>query len=300
MRGLAVLFLGVLCAALCACSSPGGAGAGTSANARAGGGGNSFTLGQRRILDIASAQDALFADPNAALDDAMARAQLKTKAMRIISMWKAYFADNPDDVHALLIYGKFLRRIGMDDEAYAAFKKADSLNPSLGVAKQQMSALEAERGQAKKAFCHIRQAMRLEPENTVYMRQCAYILIVAKNELAGGKVLSNAEFDRLAGDCYRKIYEADKSNRREKVRYAQSFYDLFEPDWQKALSLWREILGESALNIERQTAKANIARVLIELGRDGEAAAVLGEVDLDSLAGAKKILLEKIARQKKK
>lgn len=297
MRALIFILCAAACAALCACAGDGRA---NSARAEGARGGETFTLGQKKILDIAKLQDELFANPNAALEGEMARAELKTKAVRIISMWKTYFAENPDDVHALLIYGKFLRRIGLDGEAYAAFSKAEKLDPNLAVAKQQMSALEAERGMAREAFAHIRQAMRLEPENTVYMRQCAYILILGKKDLAGGKVVSNAEFDSLAEFCYRKIYESDKSNRAEKVRYAQSFYDLFKPDWQKALSIWREILSESALNLERQTAAANIARVLIELGRDAEAEEALKSVDLPSLARAKRLLLEEIAKRPQK
>ena len=90
-----------------------------------------------------------------------AEAALRTKAMRIDSLWKTYFLDFPDDSDALIIYGKFLRRIGRRDSAYDAFKRAAALAPDAAVAYQQMSALEAESGMSAEAFAHIRAALKI-------------------------------------------------------------------------------------------------------------------------------------------
>lgn len=260
---------------------------------------DSWTLSQRRLLDIVALQNDLFADPNAdSLDGgALAEAALRTKAMRIDSLWKTYFLDFPDDSEALIIYGKFLRRIGRRDSAYDAFKRAAALAPDAAVAYQQMSALEAESGMSAEAFAHIRAALKIEPDNEVYLRQTAYILVLAKKELVG-RGLSTREFDALLSRCYRRIFEKNPADKDAKLRYAQSFYDLFEPDYARALALWREIRRDSALNIDRQTASANIARVLVELNRDAEAEAVLREVDLPQLMRAKKLLLSEIERAK--
>lgn len=259
--------------------------------------GNSYTLAQRRILDILKAQDDLFADPNIGAGNANADAELLTKAMRVNSLWKTFFLDNPDDFEAHVLYGKFLRRIGQPDRAYETFKRADELRPNVPVVLQQLSALEAESGEAAKAFGHVRAALEAEPDNAVFLLQCAYIMVLGKNEIAGeGKILSPAEFDALLTACYRKIAEQNPDDRAAKVRYAQSFYDLFAPDWQKALSIWRDLEKSASLNLELQTARANIARVLVELGRDAEAERILQSVDAPSLARAKTLLLREIER----
>ena len=259
--------------------------------------GNSYTLAQRRILDILKAQDDLFADPNIGAGNANADAELLTKAMRVNSLWKTFFLDNPDDFEAHVLYGKFLRRIGQSDRAYETFKRADELRPDVPVVLQQLSALEAESGEVVKAFGHMRAALAAEPDNAVFLLQCAYIMVLGKNEIvAEAKLLSPAEFDALLSACYGKIAEQNPDDRAAKVRYAQSFYDLFAPDWQKALSIWRELEKSASLNLERQTARANIARVLVELGRDSEAEQILKTVDAPALARAKTLLLREIGR----
>ncbi len=256
---------------------------------------NSYTFAQRRILDILKAQDDLFSDPNIGANNELADAELLTKAMRVNSLWKTFFLDNPDDFEAHVLYGKFLRRIGQPDRAYETFKRADELRPDTPVVLQQLSALEAESGETVKAFGHVRAALAAEPRNAVFLLQCAYIMVLGKNEITGeGKLLSPAEFDALLSACYRKIAEQNPDDRAAKVRYAQSFYDLFAPDWQKALSIWRELEESASLNLERQTARANIARVLVELGRDPEAEQILQTVDAPSLVRAKTLLLREI------
>ena len=259
---------------------------------------NSFTLGERKILDIIKLQDDLFADPNINNMGAFAHSELQTKALRIEAMWRTYFLENPNDYSALILYGKFLRRIGQSEKAYNAFLKADNIEPNIPVVKQQLSALEAEDGQVAKAFKHIKQALAMDPNNQTYLTQTAYILVAGKNKLANGLVLSNKEYDTLLTDCYKVIYQQNPSDKEAKIRYAQSFYDLFEPDWQKALSLWNEILEVSALNHERQMVKANIARVLVELNRDAEAEEILKSVNAENLQRAKRLLLKEIERVK--
>lgn len=260
---------------------------------------NSYTLRELKILDIVRLQDDLFADPNINNMGNFAYSELQTKALRIESMWRTYFIENPDDVTALIIYGKFLRRIGQTQKAYEMFLRADRISPNIAVVKQQLSAIEAEEAQSTKAFAHISQALKLEPNNSTYLKQTAYILVMAKDEFIKSGMLSKSEFDKLLSDCYRKVYENNADNKEEKIRYAQSFYDLFEPDWQKALSLWKEILDESTLHIERQTALANVARILVELGRDVEAEKILKEVNVKNLQRPKRLLLEEIERSKK-
>ncbi len=261
--------------------------------------GNSYTLGERKVLDILKLQDDLFADPNINNMGAFAHSELQTKALRIDAMWRTYFIENPNDVSALVLYGKFLRRIGQDAKAYETFVRVDKINPKIAVVKQQLSALEAESAQVKEAFKHIMQALELEPDNSTYLTQLVYILVLGKNTLVNSAVISNKDFDRLLTDSYRKIYENNPTNQDAKIRYAQSFYDLFEPNWQKALSIWNEIYQDSTLNIERQTAQANMARILVELNRDNEAIDMLKNVNLPNLERAKRLLLNEIERAKK-
>ena len=120
----------------------------------------SYTLSEKKLLDIIKQQDNLFADPNINAMGIFARSELKTKAMRIDSAWKSFFIDNPDNVDALILYGKFLRKIGQSAKAYSIFQRADILKDNIGVVKQQLSAIEAEEGSVKEAFAHISRLRR--------------------------------------------------------------------------------------------------------------------------------------------
>ena len=66
---------------------------------------------------------------------------------------------------------------------------------------------------------------------------------------------------------------------------------FFCPDWDEALSRWEDIIKNSALELERQTALANKARVLIELRRDDQAREILAKVVNEHLAEDKAKLL---------
>ena len=253
----------------------------------------SFTLSQSKLLDIIKAQEELFSDPNILEMGIHSQSELNSRATRVNSMWKTYFLSNPNDVEALVLYGKFLRKIGKSAMAYETFKQADKLNGSLAVVKQQLSAIEAEEAQVENAFKHIREALDLEPNNPIYLKQTAYIMVVAKKDIVG-KIISAEQFDEILTHCYKIPSEQNPTNREAKLRYAQSFYDLHNPDWNTALSLWKEVLEMSSLNLEIQIAKANMARVLVELNRDEEASVLLKDVDASSLQRAKMLLLKEI------
>ena len=258
----------------------------------------SYTMSDKKLLDILRQQENLFSDPNVNSMGAFAQSELKTKAMRIDAAWKSFFLENPDHIEGLILYGKFLRKIGQSAKAYATFQKANSLDANIGVVKQQLSAIEAEEGSVKEAFAHITQAVNLEDENIVFLKQKAFVMVVGKKTLVGSGVISPSEYDEQLLQCYRKISESTPNDRQAKIRYAQSFYDLFEPNWEKALSIWNEILASSTLNIERQSALANKARVLVELGRDEEATQILKTIDIPSLMRPKNLLLREINASK--
>ena len=52
---------------------------------------------------------------------------------------RGYIGENSNDTHALLLYGKFLRKVGQNEHALSYFLRADSINPKLAVVKQQIA-----------------------------------------------------------------------------------------------------------------------------------------------------------------
>jgi len=258
----------------------------------------SYSLAQKKLLDIIDDQNRLF--ERSKEKPPMRKDDFLTHVNRIESMWKEYFVDNPDDVDGLIIYGKFLRTAGSTSAAYAEFAKADKLDPNIAVVKQQLAVYEAENGLCADAYAHMSAAVKLEPDNPIYLTQMGDLIVLCRTQLIFERVFKQDELDAEMQRCYRRASELRPDDLVALRRYAQSFYDVRRADWNLALKLWDEILSRSGLNLDRQTALANKARVLIELNRDVEAERILREqVNLPSLLDARGSLLLEIERARK-
>lgn len=262
------------------------------AAARAQTGAKTYTLAQKRLLEIAAAQNGLL--------DKMRRAErlstlsasdLISEKKRVDSLWNEYFAGESRDAESYAIYGKYLRATSNPAAAYAAFLKADSLDPSMASVKHQLAVYEGENGQFAKAYGHFWEALELEPDNAVYLSQTAKFLMIARAELAASGDFDPTSLDAKMLGCYRKWADASAPNSRARWECAKAFYQVSSPDWEEALARWEDILENATIGLERQTALANKARVLIELRRDAEAREILEKVDNPHLAGDREALL---------
>ncbi len=258
---------------------------------------DAFSFSQKKLLDIIREQERFIGRVKEHSN--MPRHDVLTTANRINSLWNGYLGDNPEDAEALVIYSKFLRFIGDRERSYSTAKKADSINPNMPSAKECMAAYEAESGMYKDAYGNICKAIGLNPKISVYYRQKAQIIMVYRARMISAKFADRERLDAELLECYRKVCELEPKNARAKWQYAQAFYELQKADWNAALELWDEIEKESALNLDLQTARANKARVLVELGRDSEAEKLLSGIDLPALQNAKSMLLGEIERAKK-
>jgi len=249
-----------------------------------------ISLSQRKLLDIIDEQHRFF--ERVKNKSKMNYADVLSIKTRIDSLWAEYLAEFPDDVEALIIHGKFLRATGDDKLAYDDFCKADRLNPKIAVVKQQMANYEAECGLFKESYDSIEEALKLEPDNPVYLTQQAQLILFYREEFIIKNYFTQAQLDSKMINCYRRAAELCPQSSDAQWRYAQAFYDVGRADWSVALVQWEKILKEYApLNIDKQTALANKARVLIELNRDADAVAVLEEVNLPALQKDKNKLL---------
>ena len=165
--------------------------------------------------------------------------------------------------------------------------------PTLPVVKQQLANYEAEHGLAKHAYDNIRAAVSLAPENSVYRLQLAQLILFFREELIAKHGFSQAALDAELSQSYARAAELEPENGEIRKKYALSFYDLGRADWNEALRQWDIVLEKfSPLNIDKQTAKANRARVLVELGRDAEAREALKTIDAPALQADKRKLIE--------
>lgn len=89
----------------------------------------------------------------------LAASDLISEKKRVDSLWNEYFAGESRDAESYAIYGKYLRATSNPTIAYAAFLKADALDPSMASVKHQLAVYEAENGQFAKAYRHFSEAL---------------------------------------------------------------------------------------------------------------------------------------------
>ncbi len=257
-----------------------------------------YTLAEKKLLYIIEQQNRFFERIKS--KSRMSQSDALSIKSRIDSLWEEYLAQFPNDANALIINGKFLRVTGDTDIAYQRFSAADRINPNLAVVKQQMANYEAEHGLHKEAYDNLKEAIALEPNIAIYHIQLADLLLFFREEFLQKKYFQQDSIDAEMLKAISTAAKLEPENSRIQWKYARFFYDLGKPDWNLALKQWNLILEKFAtLNIEKQMALANKARVLIELNRDDEAEKILKKIDIKALSPDVKKLMFIIEETKK-
>lgn len=293
---LCLLAICLAAMALCACQSSepklkGSSGYSNSEALRPYSGNQTFS--QKKLLEILSEQKNFF--DRASLKSVSSASDTISNKRRIDSLWKQYLLENPKDVEARILCAKFQRACGDNEAAYIYFKEADGMNPNIAVVKQQMSVYEAESGAAIEAYNHIKQAVEMEPDVSVYNLQAAQTILFFRDEISKEENISREDLDKKMIFYYRRAAELAPNDSTLQWKYAQAFYDVKNANWVEALKQWNFVLENCvAFDVEKQTAMANKARVLIELNRDLEAEEILSKIDNPNLSDSKNALLAEI------
>lgn len=253
-----------------------------------------ISLSHKKLMDILRDQQKFF--ERVGRGSRMREAETISAYRRLRSLWEEYLLSNPDDIEASIIFGKFLRRVGDGTTAYGVFCEVEKKKNDIHVVKQQLATYEGEIGMWKESYEHLQQAMKLSPDNPVYLTQFAQLILVYRSDLKDFLKLSQNEIDAKMLDAYARVARLLPNDVDAQTRYAQAFYDLASADWNAAYAQWLVVEKMTTLNVERQNVWANRARVLVELNRDEEAEKLLRQVTLPSFTRSKAMLLGEIER----
>ena len=158
---------------------------------------HSFRIGERDAERARTAQR-LVRNDRLQLAEAGPGDDLERHLNELIFSYRTYLAENPDDLSALILYGKLLRRIGKNDEAFKAFLRADELDPQIAVVKQQIGNHLAETGKGKAALTFTLNAITLEPEVPAYHYALGEILYTFREPFIQQAVFSFSCYLALA------------------------------------------------------------------------------------------------------
>lgn len=248
------------------------------------------TVADQRLQRIYDAQLEFFAQLEA--NPQMAESARDQRAQNLISQYQSLLLDNPEYVYGYIMYGKLLRQVGQRELANKAFVKANALDPDIAVVKQQIGNYLSEEGDYDLALPYFLAAIRLSPETAVYHYQLGQLLhTYRKMFLADGK-LSAPVLDKQLQDAFANAARLDPATRIYALRAAESYFDVIEPDWSRALAEWEALEQTAVSEQERQMILLQKCRVLLAMDKTEAAQSALAAVTDPSLQAARNILQE--------
>ena len=254
-----------------------------------------ITVAAQRLGQIVE-REQLFLKNSSSANKPLSEQELTRRAQQILSAYESYLEDNPRDVNGLILYGKFLRRMGQPRHATGLFLEADKIDPRLAVVKQNIANYLVEEGRLADALPFLLKAVELEPKEPVYHHQLGTFLFLFKEDLLSLGIASVQTNDRSMHEAFRSASKLAPDNFEYKLRYAQSFFDISDPDWDKALGVWQDLRNQARDHpvSEREYLALGEARAMAQLGREKEAATILKIITSPSLRATRESLIQEL------
>jgi tetratricopeptide (TPR) repeat protein len=191
-------------------------------------------------------------------------------------------------------YGLLLRKVGMRRESVAIFLKANRLDPDIPIVKNQLGDYLAEEGEPIEAANYFISATRLAPEEPLYHFQLGTVMAEARDDFLKSGLWTRVQIDRTMQEAFRRASELAPKNFAYAYRYAQSFYDIADPDWDGALKVWGALEDQCSPGLEKETIRLQAANVLIKQKKFDRARTLLGTVEDERLKVQKQKLLDQL------
>jgi tetratricopeptide (TPR) repeat protein len=251
------------------------------------------SMADQRLLDIYNRQQeimTLYAEN----PDNYSQSTMEMRVGQVVSSYQAYLSDNPEDVEAYILFGKFLVSVGQWEMAIRQFLLADQINPALPVVKQQIGNYLAETGRYMAALPYLINAIDLAPEEGIYSYQLGWLLYEYRNQFIEDGFYDRATLEEEMLDALKNAAERSPETLEFHQTYAEAFYIVENPDWSAALEAWGRLLPRVEDPRERQTIQLHRAKILGLLGEQEKALSVVTSVSEPSLLQTKSQILKEL------
>jgi tetratricopeptide (TPR) repeat protein len=232
------------------------------------------------------------------LDDDLADkkldAEIQMRIDEIGNSYEQYIERYPNSVFAKLIFGKFLRKTDQSERANQLFLSIHEEIPDIPVVNQQLALHASETGDYATALHFFRKTIELDPKQALYHYQFGEFLYTYKTSLMQGGRMPISEIEAEMNQAFAQAHRLEPNNRDFHLRWAESYFDLFNPDWTEILPEWYELMESSQNSFEKDVIRLQTARVLIQLKKYFDAEQLINEVDdpalVDSVAQVRAML----------
>lgn len=252
-------------------------------------------LATRRLSDIAQREESIY--KNLAEDpDFYSADDLERHIRSLATAYRSYLEDYPEDVDALILYGKLLRRLGEDETAFASFLQADALDPEIAVVKQQIGTHLAEQGKGKAALPFYLRAVELEPMVPDYHFGLGKLLHEFRDQFLEDGLFTRDALEREMLKAFKQTVNLAPDDFDANMRLGEAYYDLSSPDWQSALLHWNRMRKRAETTLQREILDLHRAKVMGKLGRRSEARSLLEGVLSPSLQYSKRQVIDELSQ----
>ena len=253
---------------------------------------DALTLFQRSLFNIARDESKLFSSME---NGSLSQEDFERRAIELSFRYDELITRDPHNVETLILYGKFLRRIGKNDQAHAMFIHADHLSPNIAVLKQQIGNYLAEQGNYPEALAYYLKAVELEPKEAVYHYGLGELMATFRDKFVTDGAFTDDSIDGEILKSFAKAEELDPKNKDFAFRHAEAYYDLKTPKWDDALALWTKLSKRADLSrYERDAIRLHMSRINCELGNNKEALVLVHDDVVPLLQATRARLLKRL------
>ena len=226
-----------------------------------------LTLSEKNLSQLINKQDTFF--KNSQNSPKFSEKEMTRQAQEIVAAYEDHLSKNPKDVHGLILFGKFLNRVGQKTHATEYFMKADMLNPKIAVVKQQLANYLVEQGRPVDAFPYFILTIELNPKEAVYHYHLGNFLFIFQKELSDAGILNKSSVLSFMHRSFKESTNLNPNHFDFYLRYAQSFFDFPDSDKNTALKIWSEIEHKfpNRSKLEKDYFCLCRARILLDLNR---------------------------------
>lgn len=235
------------------------------------------TLPERNLKQLVAKERAIWANLLEATNEVDIEAA-KPRLQEVIDGYDRLIRENPEFVPALVAYGLLLARIDERKASWSVFIQANKLDPNIAVVKNQLGNYLVEEARYKEALPYYLAAIELEPKEALYHYQLGSLLTEFMEYFLRDRLYDRETIEGQMQAAFRQAAELDPDSWAYAYRYAESFYDLENPDWDEAISYWSSLEERARPGIERQTVQLHEANILIKQKRYLAARDILEEV----------------------
>jgi tetratricopeptide (TPR) repeat protein len=244
-----------------------------------------------KLKELVARQDTLLAALRKGGDD---QDNAKRDIQNLIFDYDVFLRTFPGFAPGYVTYGMLLGKVGMRRESTAMLLKANQIDSDIPLVKNQLGNYLAEEGEPIEAANYFISAIRLAPNEPLYHYQLGTLLFEARDSFLKSGQWTREQLDRNMQDAFKHAAELAPGNVAFSYRYAQSFYDLAEPNWDEALKVWGAMEDQSAPGLEKETIRLHAANILIRQKKFDHARVLLGSVTDERLQAQKQKLLDQL------